>query len=54
VIEVFSFILLEYYHKSMHQPAGIVVASHATLATRNTPHFEDLAVPVVNPWISWI
>ncbi len=32
--------------------AGIVLACHATLATRNTPRFEDLSVPVVNPWIS--
>jgi len=32
--------------------AGIVLACHATLATLNTPHFEDLSVPVVNPWIS--
>ena len=32
--------------------AGIVLACHATLATRNTPHFQDLSVPVVNPWIS--
>jgi len=31
--------------------AGIVLARHATLATRNTGHFEDLAVAVVNPWI---
>jgi predicted nucleic acid-binding protein len=30
--------------------AGIVLAHHATLATRNTSHFEDLAVPVINPW----
>jgi toxin FitB len=30
--------------------AGIVVASHATLATRNTAHFADLPVAVVNPW----
>ena len=29
---------------------GIVVARHATLATRNTVHFEGLSVPVVNPW----
>jgi len=28
--------------------AGIVLASHAKLATRNTSHFEDLSVPVVN------
>ncbi len=30
--------------------AGIVLAHHATLATRNTSHFEDLSVKVVNPW----
>jgi hypothetical protein len=30
--------------------AGIVLAHHATLATRNTTHFGDLSVPVVNPW----
>jgi hypothetical protein len=30
--------------------AGIVMASRATLATRNTSDFEDLSVPVVNPW----
>ena len=32
--------------------AGIVLACHASLATRNVPHFEDLSVPVVNPWAS--
>jgi predicted nucleic acid-binding protein len=32
--------------------AGIVLAQHATLATRNTSHFEDISVPVVNPWIT--
>jgi toxin FitB len=32
--------------------AGIVVARHATLATRNVIHFEDLSVPVVNPWLA--
>jgi predicted nucleic acid-binding protein len=31
--------------------AGIVLAHHATLATRNTSHFEDISVPVINPWI---
>jgi predicted nucleic acid-binding protein len=31
--------------------AGIVVARHATLATRNVIHFEDLSVPVVDPWL---
>jgi hypothetical protein len=30
--------------------AGIVLACHATLATRNTSHFEDLSIRVVNPW----
>jgi hypothetical protein len=30
--------------------AGIVMASHATLATHNTRHFADLPVPVVDPW----
>jgi len=32
--------------------AGIVLAQHASLATRNVTHFEDLAVPVLNPWSS--
>ena len=31
--------------------AGIAQASRATLATRNTAHFSDLSVPVVNPWL---
>ncbi|MGA2048483.1 MAG: type II toxin-antitoxin system VapC family toxin [Terracidiphilus sp.] len=30
--------------------AGIVLASHASLATRNVKHFEDIASSVVNPW----
>ena len=30
--------------------AGIVLTHHATRATRNISHFEDLSVPVVNPW----
>ena len=30
--------------------AGIVLAHRATLVTRNTTHFEDLPVPVINPW----
>jgi len=29
--------------------AGIVLAHHAALATRNTAHFEDISA-VVNPW----
>ena len=32
--------------------AGIVLASHATLATRNVKHFEDIAKSVVNPWVA--
>ena len=30
--------------------AGIALAQRATLATRNTRHFRDLTVPVVDPW----
>ena len=30
--------------------AGIALARRATLATRNTRHFDDLSVAVVNPW----
>ncbi len=30
--------------------ARIAIARGATLATRNTKHFEDLPTPVVNPW----
>jgi predicted nucleic acid-binding protein len=30
--------------------AGIALARRASIATRNTRHFEDLSVPVVNPW----
>jgi predicted nucleic acid-binding protein len=30
--------------------AGIALATRATLATRNTSHFADLSVPIVNPW----
>lgn len=29
---------------------GIVLANHATLATRNTPHFEDIGAALINPW----
>lgn len=32
--------------------AGIVLARHATLATRNVAHFEDLTLPIVNPWLA--
>lgn len=31
--------------------AGIVLACRSTLATRNTSHFDDLPVPVINPWM---
>ncbi|MGO9864610.1 MAG: type II toxin-antitoxin system VapC family toxin [Terriglobales bacterium] len=30
--------------------AGIALAQHATLATRNTVHFEDASIPLVDPW----
>lgn len=30
--------------------AGIALATGAALATRNTTHFADLSVPVINPW----
>ena len=33
------------------QIAGIAVARHATLATRNVRHFSDLPVSVVDPWV---
>ena len=32
------------------QIAGIALARRATLATRNLRHFQDLRVPVVDPW----
>ena len=32
------------------QIAGIVAARHGTLATRNTRHFIDSGLPLVNPW----
>jgi predicted nucleic acid-binding protein len=31
--------------------AGIAIARRATLATRNTRHFDDLPVPVISPWL---
>ncbi len=31
--------------------AGIVLARHAALATGNTAHFDDLSVPLINPWV---
>ena len=34
------------------QIAGIVLARHATLATRNVRHFADLEISIVDPWIS--
>lgn len=30
--------------------AGIALSASATIATRNTRHFHDLQVPVVDPW----
>jgi predicted nucleic acid-binding protein len=30
--------------------AGIVLANRAALATRNTQHFKDLPLTLINPW----
>ena len=30
--------------------AGIVMAHHATLATRNVSHFDDLSAQLIDPW----
>jgi len=30
--------------------AGIALAANASLATRNTKHFEDLALRLIDPW----
>jgi toxin FitB len=32
------------------QIAGIALARRAAFATRNVKHFQDLNVPVINPW----
>lgn len=32
--------------------AGIALARRATIATRNTKHFEGLDVPIIDPWNS--
>lgn len=32
------------------QIAGITAAHKATLATRNTRHFEDTGISLINPW----
>lgn len=32
------------------QIAGIALARHATLATRNARHFGDLKISIVDPW----
>jgi toxin FitB len=32
------------------QIAGIALARHATLATRNVRHFGDLKISIVDPW----
>lgn len=34
------------------QIAGIAAARKATLATRNTRHFEGIGLSLVNPWIA--
>ncbi len=30
--------------------AGIAIASGATVATRNTRHFDDLSITLIDPW----
>ncbi len=32
--------------------AGIAMARRASIATRNTRHFDGLTVPVINPWLA--
>lgn len=32
------------------QIAGIAIARKASIATGNTRHFEDVKVPILNPW----
>jgi predicted nucleic acid-binding protein len=32
--------------------AGIALAQHAALATRNTANFDDVPVTLINPWAS--
>ena len=32
--------------------AGIALSRRATIATRNVRHFDDLDIPVVNPWMA--
>ena len=32
--------------------AGIVLARHASLATRNVTHFADIGATVINPWVA--
>jgi predicted nucleic acid-binding protein len=34
------------------QIAGIALARHAALATRNVRHFADLEISIVDPWVS--
>jgi predicted nucleic acid-binding protein len=30
--------------------AGIALATHVSLATRNTRHFDDLSITIIDPW----
>ena len=34
------------------QIAGIAIARRAAVATRNVKHFQDLSIPVINPWLT--
>ncbi len=32
--------------------AGIVMAHHASFATRNVAHFADISATIINPWVA--
>jgi predicted nucleic acid-binding protein len=36
------------------QIAGIALARRATLATRNVRHFDDMKIPIVDPWAAQV
>jgi predicted nucleic acid-binding protein len=38
------------YHPRDAMIAAIALTHHATMATRNMKHFEDLPLTLVNPW----
>ena len=30
--------------------AGMALANHSSIATRNVKHFSDLLITIINPW----